>query len=57
MCAHCFALLRQEKDVPMALSNDNMWGYIDSIVTRYRVRWIRNGRCGALLDVHDRLLR
>ena len=24
----------------MALSNDNMWGYIDSIVIRYRVRWI-----------------
>ena len=24
----------------MALANDNMWGYIASIIMRYQVRWI-----------------
>ena len=32
--------LDSKKDVPMALSNDNMWGYIADIVTKYQVRWI-----------------
>ena len=26
--------------IPMALANDNMWGYSSSILVRYKVRWI-----------------
>ena len=24
----------------MALANDNMWGYVTDLITRYQVRWI-----------------
>ena len=26
--------------VPMALCNDNMWGYATNFITKYKVRWI-----------------
>ena len=36
----CFRYLQSGKDVPMALANENMWGYVASIVTQYQVQWI-----------------
>ena len=29
--------------IPMALSNDNFWGYAADIITKHRVRWIEAG--------------
>lgn len=40
LCSDCSRLLSVEKNVPKALSNDNMWGYVASITMRYQVRWI-----------------
>ena len=40
LCSHCLRLLNSGKDVPMALTNDNMGGYVADIVTKYEVRWI-----------------
>ena len=40
ICADCFRVLQGKKDVPMAVANDNMWGYVTDIITRYQVRWI-----------------
>ena len=40
ICSTCHRLLRKQRNVPMALANDNMWGYISSAIIRYKVRWI-----------------
>ena len=40
ICSECHKLLTKCLDVPMALANDNMWGYISSIIMQYQVRWI-----------------
>ena len=40
ICKDCEIRLYRCSDVPMALANDNMWGYISSIITQYQVRWI-----------------
>ena len=40
VCAQCMRTLNCNRNVPMALSNDNMWGYIADLVTKYQVRWI-----------------
>ena len=33
VCSQCWSLLMRGRNVPMALSNDNMWGYVADIVT------------------------
>ena len=40
VCYDCYGYLNRSKDVPMALANDNMWGYATDLITRYQVRWI-----------------
>ena len=40
VCSDCERLLRQARGIPMALGNDNMWGYVTSLIARYKVRWI-----------------
>ena len=29
-----------EYRIPMALANDNLWGYTSDIIAKYKVRWI-----------------
>ena len=40
VCFQCLKILNREQNIPMALSNDNMWGYVADLVTKYQVRWI-----------------
>ena len=40
ICRDCWQFLRTGRDVPMALANDNMWGYISPLIVEYEVRWI-----------------
>ena len=40
ICKECWFVLRREKNVPMALANDNHWGYVVALIKRYKVRWI-----------------
>ena len=40
ICKDCYTRLGRGDDVPMALANDNMWGYISPIIMKYKVRWI-----------------
>ena len=40
VCHNCEILLWQGRGIPMALGNDNMWGYVTSLIARYKVRWI-----------------
>ena len=44
VCTECkWHLAESEPEayrIPMALANDNMWGYTSDIIARYKVRWI-----------------
>ena len=40
VCSNCERLLWKGRGIPMALGNDNMWGYVTSLIARYKVRWI-----------------
>ena len=40
ICTSCYSKLNTESDVPMALANDNMWGYVSSLIFEHKVRWI-----------------
>ncbi len=44
VCKTCYTYLclshQQNAGIPMALCNDNFWGYTTSMITRYKVRWI-----------------
>ena len=38
-CRECIVHGRR-KDIPMALCNDNFWGYASEIIYKYQVRWL-----------------
>ena len=40
VCSNCEISLWKGRGIPMALGNDNMWGYVTSLIARYKVRWI-----------------
>ena len=40
ICTACYHLMDRGMGVPMALANDNFWGYTSHIITKYKVRWI-----------------
>ena len=44
LCDRCFVTSLHADDalvcIPEALANDNFWGYVTSIIYKYRVRWI-----------------
>ena len=43
LCSSCYAKIRRrggDRGIPMALCNDNFWGYTTDIISRYQVRWI-----------------
>ena len=42
LCFHCFLGLQPKTAhaIPMALGNDNFWGYTSDIIAKYQVRWI-----------------
>ena len=42
VCTECWRRLVRRNDfgIPMALCNDNFWGYTTSIIFKYKVRWI-----------------
>ena len=44
VCFRCYHIMvhnsAQHVGVPMALCNDNMWGYTTSIIVQHKVRWI-----------------
>ena len=37
ICSDCYRRVNRSKDAPMALANDNMWGYIASVIMQYQV--------------------
>ena len=39
-CWHYSWSARHSHRIPMALANDNFWGYTSDIIARYKVRWI-----------------
>ena len=42
VCLECYTSLLPHcaKGIPMALCNDNFWGYTTDIIYKYKVRWI-----------------
>ena len=42
VCKECYMRLCHQRDagIPMALCNDNFWGYTTSLIAKYKVRWI-----------------
>ena len=40
LCQRCYESLAALQPPPMALANDNFWGYTTDIIQRYRVRWM-----------------
>ena len=42
VCQTCYKVLfyKEKVAIPMALCNDNFWGYTTSIITKFKVRWI-----------------
>ena len=42
VCLECYEKLCKQyrTGIPMALCNDNFWGYTTSLITKYKVRWI-----------------
>ena len=42
LCATCARVIVRKvpEGIPMALCNDNFWGYTTDIIAKYRVRWI-----------------
>ena len=40
VCRGCWLSLLMGQGIPMALCNDNFWGYPTDLIVRYQVRWI-----------------
>ena len=40
LCLSCLIPLSSGHEIPMALSNDNMWGYATGLIVKHKVRWI-----------------
>ena len=59
LCDTCARVIvrKVSDDIPMAVCNDNFWGYTTDIIAKYRVRWIEAAIVLPLLDNDARLLR
>ena len=40
VCESCAPRIWKGQGIPMALANDNLWGYAPALIAKYKVRWI-----------------